>query len=316
MKQKQAARVGGPSEKTAGIATLEAFGWCGAPECATRPGAIALAWAAALVAIAMMSGCSEKNKAPEPADAHLVKTACGMEMVNIPGGELIMGANDGPVDVKPAHRVKVDGFLMDQTLVTQNVYQKIMGTNPSRRKNPNNPVEQASWTAAVKFCNARSIQEGLTPCYDLKTWACNFAANGYRLPTEAEWEYACRAATTTKFFFGDNDDDLKSYGWFQGNSESKTHVVGRKKPNPWGLYDMAGNLWEWCNDYYGPKYYQSSPSDNPRGPQQGEKRVLRGGAWSSSPDNCASWARGCDEAGATDICLTMDSNGFRCVRKK
>jgi formylglycine-generating enzyme required for sulfatase activity len=79
---------------------------------------------------------------------------------------------------------------------------------------------------------------------------------------------------------------------------------------------MAGNLWEWCNDYYGPKYYQSSPSDNPRGPQQGEKRVLRGGAWSSSPDNCASWARGCDEAGATDICLTMDSNGFRCVRKK
>ncbi len=236
-------------------------------------------------------------------------------MVKIPGGEFIMGANDGPIDVKPAHPVKVDGFLMDQTLVPQEVYEKLMGTNPSRRKNPKNPVEQATWTAAVKFCNARSLQEGLTPCYDLKTWECNFSAGGYRLPTEAEWEYACRAGTTTKYFFGDNDEQLKAYGWFQDNSESKPHIVGQKRPNPWKLYDMAGNLWEWCNDYYGTKYYQKRPRDNPHGPSQGEKRVLRGGAWSSSPDNCASATRNCDESGATDICLTMDSSGFRCVRK-
>ncbi|HUD46445.1 MAG TPA: SUMF1/EgtB/PvdO family nonheme iron enzyme [Candidatus Baltobacteraceae bacterium] len=273
-------------------------------------------WVAVWLAMAMLNGCGEKAAAPEASGDRLVKTACGMMMVKIPGGEFMMGANDGTFDVKPAHQVKVDGFLMDQTLVPQEVYEKITGTNPSRRKNPRNPVEQATWTAAVKFCNARSVQEGLTPCYDLKTWDCDFAANGYRLPTEAEWEYACRAGTATKFYFGDSDDDLKTYGWFRDNSDSKPHIVGQKKPNAWKLYDMAGNLWEWCNDYYGTKYYQSSPKENPHGPAQGEKRVLRGGAWSSSPDNCASSARNCDESGATDICLTMDSSGFRCVRKQ
>jgi formylglycine-generating enzyme required for sulfatase activity len=150
MKKQQAARIGRPTEQTAGIASLEAFDRFGARGVATESRFIALAWAAILVAMAMLSGCGEKNKVPEPADANLVQTACGMKMVNIPGGELIMGANNGPVDVKPAHHVKVDGFLMDQTLVTQNVYQKLMGTNPSRRKNPNNPVEQASWTAGAE----------------------------------------------------------------------------------------------------------------------------------------------------------------------
>jgi len=278
------------------------------------------AWAAALAALAMFTGCGEKTQAPEkasePASGNLVNTACGLAMARIPGGEFVMGADNGAVDAKPAHRVKVNGFLMDQTLVTQDVYQKITGTNPSRRKNPNNPVEQASWTAAAKFCNARSAQEGLTPCYDLKTWQCNFNANGYRLPTEAEWEYACRAGTTAEFYFGDTEEDLKAWGWFRDNSDSKPHPGAQKKPNPWGLYDMAGNLWEWCNDFYDPKYYRTSPADNPRGPGAGEKRVLRGGAWSSDADHCASWARGCDESGDTDVCLTMDSNGFRCARRQ
>ncbi len=238
-----------------------------------------------------------------------------MTMVKIPGGEFVMGTAEGPIDVKPPHTVKVDAFLMDQTLVPQDVYEKLMGANPSRRKGPKNPVEQTTWTVAIKFCNARSTQEGLTPCYDLKSGDCNFSANGYRLPTEAEWEYAARAGTKTKFFFGDSDDQLKLYGWFQDNSESKPHQVGQKKPNAWQLYDMAGNLWEWCNDYYGTKYYRNSPTNNPHGPDSGEKRVLRGGAWSSSADNCASYARNCDESGATDVCLTMDSYGFRCVRK-
>jgi formylglycine-generating enzyme required for sulfatase activity len=227
-----------------------------------------------------------------------------------------MGVNEGPIDVKPAHQVKVDGFLMDQQEMTQEIYEKIIGKNPSRRKNPKNPVEQVTWSAAVKFCNARSTQEGLTPCYNLETWECNFGVNGYRLPTEAEWEYACRAGTTTRFYSGDRPEELRSYAWFEGNSDSKSHPVGQRKPNPWGLYDMAGNVWEWCNDFYGVKYYRTSPVDNPRGPLQGEKRLLRGGAWSSSADNCASWVRNCDEAGVTDVCLTMDSNGFRCVRRQ
>ena len=146
-------------------------------------------------------------------------------------------------------------------------------------------------------------------------WMNQKGGGGFRLPTEAEWEYACRAGTPTAYFFGDNENDLKTYGWFQDNSDSKAHPVAQKKPNPWGLYDMTGGLWEWCNDYYGPKYYQASPAENPRGPDHGEKVVLRGGAWSSSPEDCASGARGCDERGTTDICLTMQSNGFRCVRR-
>jgi formylglycine-generating enzyme required for sulfatase activity len=280
---------------------------------------------AAFVTVASLGGCGEKPKPPEPSENHvaqsdqagyLVHTSCGMDMVSIPGGEFTMGANYGSIDAKPAHRVKVNGFFMDQTEVTQEIHEKITGKNPSRRKNPRNPVEQATWVAAVKFCNARSIREGLTPCYDLDTWKCDFSANGYRLPTEAEWEYACRAGATTEYYFGDSQDQLKAYAWFRGNSDSKPHLVAKKKPNPWGLYDMAGNLWEWCNDFYNAKYYQTSPADNPRGPDHGEKRVLRGGAWSSSAEDCASWARGCDESGATDVCLTMDSNGFRCVRRK
>jgi formylglycine-generating enzyme required for sulfatase activity len=271
---------------------------------------------AVLLGLLGVSGCGRQTPEPASPATQTIKTACGMEMVSIPTGEFTMGVNDGPVDAKPAHTVNVKGFLMDQSEVTQAVYEKITGTNPSRRKSPANPVEQVTWSAAVKFCNARSVQEGLAPCYDLKSGACNFDANGYRLPTEAEWEYACRAGTTTQFYFGDRPEELKSHGWFEGNAESKPHAAGRKKPNPWGLYDMAGNVWEWCNDFYGAKYYRASPGENPRGPDHGEKRVLRGGAWSSSADNCTSFVRNCDEPGTTDVCLTMDSNGFRCVRRK
>ncbi len=205
---------------------------------------------------------------------------------------------------------------MDQSEVTQEAYEKVMHKNPSRRKNPSNPVEQVTWSAAARFCNARSVLEGLTPCYDTNSWECNFSATGYRLPTEAEWEYACRAGSTTRYSFGDGPEALRTFAWFDGNSQAMPHPVGQRKPNAWGLYDMQGNVWEWCNDFYGAKYFRSSSTDNPRGPQEGEKRVLRGGAWSSSADACTSWARNRDEAGITDICLTMDSNGFRCVRRK
>ena len=195
-------------------------------------------------------------------------------MINAHGMGCFLGADDGPVDVKPAHRVKVDGFLMDRHEVTQEVYEKVIGKSPSRVKNPRNPVEQVTWTAAVKFCNARSALEGLTHCYDPKTWACDFSANGYRLPTEAEWEYACRAGSTSDYYFGSRVEDLRSYAWFEGNSDFKPHAVDQRKPNVWGLYDMAGNVWEWCHDFYGAKYYRTSPADNPHGPPQGEKRVL------------------------------------------
>ncbi len=269
---------------------------------------------AAALATGLLSGCGHPTSESQPAGPQVLKTACGMDMVSIPPGQFIMGSNDGPIDAKPAHQVKVDGFFMDQYEVTQEVYQGVTGTNPSRRKHPKNPVEQVTWSAAARFCNVRSLREGLKPCYDTNRWTCDFSANGYRLPTEAEWEYACRSGSTTAFYFGDSPEELKSFAWFEGNAQSKPHPAAQRKPNAWGLYDMAGNVWEWCNDFYGAKYYRESPQDNPRGPAQGEKRVLRGGAWSSSAANCASWVRNCDEAGLTDVCLTMDSNGFRCVR--
>ena len=282
--------------------------------CLLRPAARNLC-AIVLVGV-VLAGCGRQAEESHPTGIQVIKTRCGMDMVSIPAGQFTMGVNEGPVDAKPVHQVKVDSFLMDQHEITQEVYEQVVGKNPSRRKNPQNPVEQVTWSAAVRFCNARSVQEGLTPCYDTNAWECDFLASGYRLPTEAEWEYSCRAGSSTCFYFGESAEELKSYAWFEGNSQSKPHPVGQRKPNAWGLYDMAGNVWEWCNDFYGAKYYRDSPGDNPRGPKRGEKRVLRGGAWSSSAGNCASWTRNCDEAGLTDVCLTMDSNGFRCVRRK
>lgn len=262
----------------------------------------------------LLAGCGRPSQEKQTGGPQVVKTACGMEMVSLPGGEFIMGSDQGAIDAKPAHLVKLGGLLMDRCEITQEIYQRITGSNPSRRKSPRNPVEQVTWTAAARFCNARSLQEGLKPCYETNSWACDFSANGYRLPTEAEWEYACRAGAGGAAGSADSPDQLKLVAWFDANSQSKPHPVGQRKPNAWGLYDMLGNVWEWCNDFYGPKFYRHSPEENPRGPEAGEKRVLRGGAWSSTAENCTPWVRNCDEAGLTDICLTMDSNGFRCVR--
>jgi formylglycine-generating enzyme required for sulfatase activity len=275
-----------------------------------------IALGCSLILSSLIAALNAHGEAPAGADISVLKTKCGSDMVVIPAGQFTMGFNKGPVDVRPEHVVKVDGFLMDQHEITQEIYESLTSKNPSRVRNPKNPVEQVTWSAVARFCNKRSIQEGLAPCYDTNTWECDFSATGYRMPTEAEWEYACRAGGATEYYFGDDPEKLRSFAWFDDNSENHPHPVGQRKPNAWGLYDMSGNVWEWCNDNYDPKYYRESPADNPRGPKQGEKRVLRGGAWSSSAPDCASWARNCDQMGLTDVCLTMDSNGFRCVRKK
>ena len=235
------------------------------------------------------------------------------EMVQISGGKFMMGDKE-EVDAPP-HEVVVSSFSMDKNLVTQEQFQKIMGANPSRWKGDKNPVEQLRWSDAVKFCNKRSELEGLQPCYDLKTLKCDFDASGYRLPTEAEWEYACRAGTTTAYFFGDSPAKLGDYAWFQKNAGGRPRPVGQKQPNPWGLYDMVGNVWEWCNDYYKADYYQESPGENPRGPNEGEKMVLRGGAFKFSAENCRSGYRYNESPGSADVCFGYDIYGFRCVRK-
>ncbi len=273
-------------------------------------------------AVALLPGCERKTSneipkapaAPSKESASLSQNLTNAtEIVHIPGGKFVMG-DKNEVDAPP-HEVVVRSFFIDKHLVTQEQFQKITGANPSRWKGDKNPVEQLRWSDAVRFCNKRSELEGLQPCYDLKTLKCDFEATGYRLPTEAEWEYACRAGTTTPYFFGDNPAKLGEYAWFDKNSGGHPRPVGQKQPNPWGLYDMAGNVWEWCNDFYKVDYYQEAPRENPRGPNEGQNKVLRGGAWRFSAENCRSGYRYNESPGYSDVCFGYDIYGFRCVRK-
>ena len=263
-------------------------------------------------------GCKRVEQgrtASSPNKPRIIRTKLGVEMVVIPGGWFEMGSAHGNPDERPVHRVWVDGFLMDRFEVTQALYEQLMTANPSHFKGTNRPVEQISWANAALFCNMRSRAEGLEPCYDEETGECNYNANGYRLPTEAEWEYACRAGTTTRYFFGQDPRQLKLYAWYADNSEKRTHPVGQKRPNPWGLYDMYGNVAEWCNDMYAPDYYAHSPSRNPHGPKEGKRYVLRGGSWKSSAEVCRSADRFAEDPGFEDACFARDTIGFRCVRK-
>lgn len=251
----------------------------------------------------------------EPAvNLPVLEPASGGKMVLVPAGTFTMGDSGGQPEDAPPHSVTVIEFYIDTLPVTQALYQRVMGVNPAKHKNPQNPVESTQWTDAVRFCNKCSEQDGLTPCYDLSNWQCNFEANGYRLPTEAEWEYACRAGSVYKYCYGDPEEHLQHVAWFKGNSQGKPQNVGQKGANHWGLYDMHGNVWEWCNDWYSTSYYQESPAANPRGPATGKLRVLRGGAWNSTADKCRSAYRHKEYPVYSDACFGTDSNGFRRVR--
>jgi len=206
----------------------------------------------ALGALASLpAGCERKApdnapktaSAPPPASAAPQQSATDSkaEMVAIPAGRFVMGDKD-QADAPP-HEVTVSAFYMDKYPVKQDRYQAVMGGNPSRWKGANNPVEQVRWSDAVRYCNKRSQLEGLEPCYDLRAWKCNFDANGYRLPTEAEWEYACRAGSATAYFFGDTPSKLGDYAWYDKNSGGHPRPVGQKQPNRWGLFDICGNVW-------------------------------------------------------------------------
>jgi formylglycine-generating enzyme required for sulfatase activity len=272
----------------------------------------------AIAVISFMSGCGLRNSGPAGGDADvenlpLITPKSGGEMLLIPGGTSTMGDASGRPDERP-HEVTVNAFYLDKFPVTQELYEKVMGVNPSKRKAKENPVERTQWTDAARFCNKCSELEGLKPCYNPQTWECNFDADGYRLPTEAEWEYACRAGSSGQYCFGDNEADLPRYAWFKPGSEGKTHPVGQKLPNRWGLYDMHGNVWQWCNDWYSESYYAEAGSDNPKGPATGKQRVLRGGAWDSTADKCRAAYRHKEFPIYSDACFGADSYGFRRAR--
>jgi formylglycine-generating enzyme required for sulfatase activity len=297
--------------------------WKSASFPAVCRGLVLVGWAMGLLA-----GCREGERpapraeaeeapasqaAADPESPERIATKTGIEMVRLPGGAFLMGADDGEEDEKPPRRVELSPFYIDVHEVTQATFQRLMGKNPSRFADPEKPVERIGWLAAMQFCNVRSLKEGLKPCYDPKTLVCDFAADGYRLPTEAEWEYACRAGTTGRWSFGSDGGKLALHAWFKANAQKSTHAVKRKLPNPWGLYDMHGNVAEWCNDHYEEGYEHAGVKD-PRGPAGGDERVLRGGSWTASDDACRSSARGSAAPGLTDVCFGYDAYGFRCVR--
>ncbi len=270
-----------------------------------------------IVGALLVAGCKkEDGGAPktETAGAKTVTTASGVEMVQVPGGSFMMGSENGEEDEKPVHQVTVSGFLMDRCEVTQKSYEGLMGKNPSKFVDPQKPVERTSWVSAITYCNMRSSKEGLKPCYDLKTGEGDCAANGYRLPTEAEWEYACRAGTTGAYSFGDNAAELSGRAWMKTNSNQMTHAAGQKQANAWGIFDMHGNVAEWCNDRYGEKEYAAKVGENPHGPAKGDQRVLRGGCWKDAADGCRSSARSSESPGLADACFGSERYGFRCVR--
>ena len=194
-----------------------------------------------------------------------------LELVLIPAGEFLMGSpysdQHADADEKPQHRVRITKpFYMGKYLVTQEQWEAVMGGNPSYFKGPKNPVEQVSWDDCQEFLAKRNAKSAA-------------GVGKFQLPSEAQWEYACRAGSTTRFCFGDDESKLGEYAWYGANSGNTTHPVGEKKPNAWGLYDMHGNVWEWCADRYDYEYYANSPTDDPTGPATGTCRVFRGDCW-------------------------------------
>ncbi|MBF0461243.1 MAG: formylglycine-generating enzyme family protein [Magnetococcales bacterium] len=192
----------------------------------------------------------------------------GVEFVVVPAGTFMMGSPFDPNvfdDEIPQHKVTISKpFSLGKYKVTQAQWEAVMGNNPSDFKGENQPVDSVSWEDVQLFIRRLNIKEG---------------TKAYRLPTEAEWEYAARAGTTTSFYWGESESEINQYAWNKNNSGMQTHPVGQKKPNAFGLYDMSGNVWDWVQDWYDVKYYDNSPETDPSGPSAGSKRVARGGGY-------------------------------------
>jgi len=251
-------------------------------------------------------------------------------MVFVEGGSFSMGVDEKLpklVTASPPHNVILASFYIGKYEVSQQEYVAIIGKNPSKEKGDNLPVHNLTWIMAVEYCNELSIKEGLNPCYEVKKFGptdsgapgtlCNFSANGYRLPTEAEWEYAAKGGVLSKGFLYSGSNALDEVGWFKSNSAKKLQPVGTKKANELGIYDMSGNVAEWCWDAYVPykdllekKDYPIYPITGPEGKKNREgASCYRGGWYGSDSNNCFVYYR--------DGFLSLykyPQNGFRVVR--
>jgi formylglycine-generating enzyme required for sulfatase activity len=209
-------------------------------------------------------------------------------MVFVEGGTFQMGTNDGLSDEKPERTVTVGSYYLGKYEVSQQEWREIMSNSPFSFMGDNLPVENVTWYNAIEFCNKKSERESLKLCYQIGAGSivCDFTADGYRLPTEAEWEFAARGGNKSYAYQYSGSNDIKEAGWYIGNSSPQPQPVGQKKANELGLFDMSGNVWEWCQDWYNKDYYQSGAGIDPRGPSSGRIRILRGGAWNTNAKYC------------------------------
>jgi formylglycine-generating enzyme required for sulfatase activity len=259
-------------------------------------------WFIVLWLPAVASGSGKLTEAAPPVERlpqTVITNSIGMKLVLIRAGEFMMGSPDSDKDVandeKPQHRVRITKpFYLGACEVTVGHFRQfveetgrktedtptsagpVSWKKPGWQQTDEHPVVWVNWHEAVAFCDWLGRKEGRT----------------YRLPTEAEWEYACRARSATRYTFGDDIGKLGEYAWFSPNSRGSPQPVGQKKANAWGLFDMHGNVWEWCADWYGKEYYATSPLDDPTGPPSGDLHVLRGNSWNYVPGLTRSAARG------------------------
>lgn len=227
-------------------------------------------------------------------DTSILSAVANDLMVKIPSGEIAMRDDR----TKRQWSVSIHSFLLAKYPVTQDLYFEITNKNPSTYKGDKRPVETVSWMEAIHFCNLLSVKLDFQPCYIMgnhdQQVIYNPSANGFRLPTEAEWEYACKAGTSNVRY-----NSLDLIAWYRDNSQQSTHTVGLKKPNIWGLYDMLGNVWEWCWDLYDPKVY-------------GSYRVFKGGGWCDEERSVMATAK----RRSHPVYFKIDDLGFRIARNR
>ncbi|MCC6694852.1 MAG: formylglycine-generating enzyme family protein [Candidatus Hydrogenedentes bacterium] len=249
----------------------------------------------------VLSGCPVQSGSPVAGET---RTFDGIEFQWCPPGTFVMGTNIYETgrhgDEWPRAVTLTKGFWLSKYEITQAQWEEVMGANPSQFVGANNPVEYITWEDVRQFLVYLNYTKSTVT---------------YRLPTEAEWEYACRAGTYTRYYWGDDPGDVEAnnYAWHGLNSSGQHHPVGEKLPNDWGLYDMSGNVWEWCQDWYDADFYLSDslePVTDPQGPETGTQRVIRGGDWGQVVTQCRSGNRNYEGPNTIHPAL-----GFRLLRE-